>query len=1461
MKPFGAPQVTGRAVPRDPIVQKAPMGMGARGRHRTGPRGPMSALMAAILVVSLLPWAPAIPSQGANGSFGGGDGSVGNPYIIEDVWDLQNMSGDLTAHYALGGDIDASDTANWNSGEGFVPVGGQFIPFSGSLDGRGHAISDLSIDRDLTNSIGLFGRIGTEGTVDGVTMTLGNVTGWKNVGMLVGYNEGTLTHCNLTGKVRGTSYIGGLVGYNTGTLTSCHIIGSVHAASDRVGGLVGHNLGTLADCSAAGNVGTSVEAGGLAGYNNGTVSNSHSEVRVVGQNSAGGLIGIDESGWLSGCHATGDTDGLRSVGGLIGRKEGGTVVHSYATGKVYGRYESVGGLIGAALGASISDSYATGDVTAAGPAGGLVGRIESGSVNGSYATGKVDGSEDFIGGFVGTNEGGSLSNISAIGRVHGRNGVGGLVGHSSHGSVSGSHAHGDVDGFSSVGGLIGSSSYSILTDSYATGNSSGVRLIAGGLVGVDSLGVISNCSAEGSVKGESRVGGLLGQGSTTVSDSCSTGNVTGTGDSIGGLIGFFRDEGSVSNSHYDVGTVLINGGHYITIGGLLHSQYLDWRANGRALDISAYSGTLVPSDGHFEISTVQGLEDLLGFADVPEYGFRLAADLDLSASPGLYVPYLATTFDGDNHTVSGLDLDLPFVHSLGMVGVNAGGTVSNVMLVDATVSSGFYSGRLVGLNHYGTVANSTAAGTVAGTHAAGGLAGRNYRGVVTQSSAIGNSTGAANAGGLVGYNEAGDVASCLAKGRVSGAEAAGGLVGYNHGGRISDSYSMARVEGPRFVGGFVGDTYMGAVSRSYSAGAVSGTGTVGGFAGRVNGTQIDGFWDTEASGQGSSGGGSGRTTAKMMSQGTFVDAGWDFEGVWCILENVTYPLLRWQDRTAPTAEAGEDRSIVMGTTTILDGSGSSDDLLMAAFKWTLQDGGTVVLDGAHQTYLFARPGVYAVVLEVTDVVGRHGEDTVVIRVLDVTPPVAVAGKDAEVPQGTTLALDGSASTDNWLVEHWLWTITSPDGPVFHYDTPYANHTFEQAGVHVVTLRVYDPSFNWGEASFNVTVIDVTPPIAVAGIDAAVDQLAPLPLDGSGSTDNVGVVSWVWTILDADGPHYLMARKTSYAFPLPGRFQVSLTVSDAAGNSDVAYKNVTVVDITPPVVDIPASRTVDLDGVLAFDIGNSTDDGGPVSLWWVGVGDAGIQSVGNDTYRFTRLGTFPIWLTVRDSNGNEATAVVMVTVVDREPPRADAGPDVVAIEDTVVTLDGSGSADNAGIASYVWRCDLSGFTTTGQRVEWKAPGPGTFVVTLIVTDASNNSAEDEVNVTFLSRNLYLWLGPFLDADGRPVDDVDVRVTFNGTTYRQRTNSSGWITVQVLRAVLIHNATVVATKPSWERLEFKEAFDTDGRALSDVPPMKREPTIPMGRSLLPWAALAVAAAVVAILLLHRSRKGAAGPDRER
>jgi len=451
-----------------------------------------------------------------------------------------------------------------------------------------------------------------------------------------------------------------------------------------------------------------------------------------------------------------------------------------------------------------------------------------------------------LGGLVGINDG-IVEDSYASGNVSGGHWISGLVGRND-GIVKNSYATGDVSGDGRVGALVGRND-GIVKNSYATGNVSSNGSNIGGLVGRN-WGTVENSYATGNISGAAGVGGLVGHNTNwaTISNSYATGDVSGGLWGIGGLVGS-NWHGTVENSHYNIDTVEINGGHHVTIGGIFEEQYQDWIEN-KNFDTTDYSDTLVSSGDYYEIDSTDGLRDLLGFAGDEEYKFRLTDDIDLSDEPGLYIPYLSAEFDGHNHTIYDLHIDKPFAAHVGMFGcVAPTGEVYNVGLVDV------------------------------------GLSG--YIGV----------------GGLVGYNF-GTVSNSYATGDVNGDTAVGGLIGFSSG-VVSNSFSMSKVSGESPVGGLVGDVGTdllenseGEVIKSYSTGKVLGDDDdgVGGLVGSLSLGEIsNSFWNIETSGQNDSDGGTGKTTAEMLEKETFTDAGWDFEENWDIIENETYPFLKWQE--------------------------------------------------------------------------------------------------------------------------------------------------------------------------------------------------------------------------------------------------------------------------------------------------------------------------------------------------------------------------------------------------------------------------------------------------------------------------------------------------------------------------------------------------------------------------------------
>ena len=819
---------------------------------------------------------------------------------------------------------------------------------------------------------------------------------------------------------------------------------------------------------------------------------------------------------------------------------------------------------------------------------GLFGYVErSGVVNNvSLIDNDVTG-RDYVGGLIGNNQG-NVMNCTAQGDTNGRERVGGLVGYNSGGTVTNCYAAGDVSGTSFVGGLIG---YNLI-----------------GMI----RGTVTGCSAQGNTTGNFWVGGLIGYNSgilTVVTGCIAQGNTTGD-YYVGGLIGY-------------------------------------------------------------------------------------------------------TYF----------------------------GTVTECSAQGTTTGSSSSVGGLIGYNDRGTVTECSAQGTTTGSGAVGGLIGYNDRGTVTVCSAQGNTTGNLEVGGLIGRTYFGTVTGCSAEGNTNGSVMVGGLIGENYFGTVRNCYAVGNTSGTDRVGGLVGRNNDGTVTNCYATGNVSGSSEVGGLVGRNEGTVMKGnFWDNQTSGQTSTdGNATGKNTTEMMKIDMYKNAGWDIIHIidhtseaWYIDEGYDYPRLGWEeyvDRHPPMANAGPDQVVDEGTTVTFDGSGSMDNIGIANWTWTFFDGESITLSGSRPEYLFNDPGIFIVTLNVTDATGNWNEDTMNVTVIDITPPVADAGPDMIVNEGSVVVFNGSGSSDNAGIATWTWTFNDGVENITLYgSTP--SHAFNVVGIYEVTLNVTDAAGHWATDMMIVTVKDITPPVANAGPDQTVDERTLVLFNGSGSYDNVGIANWTWTFIDI-GPITLYGARPEYLFNDPGIFIVTLNVTDEAGNWFADSMTVAVIDIIRPIADAGSDQIVDEGSLVSFDGSGSTDNVWVINWTWTFFdGNENITIFGpTPSYIFTVPGIYNVTLNVTDAAGHWTTDTMTVTVNDITRPVADAGSDLVVEVGTTVIFDGIGSYDNIGIVNYTWTfMDGIPIALYGSQAEHEFIVPGIFIVTLNVSDAAGNRATATVNVT-------------------------------------------------------------------------------------------------------------------------------------
>lgn len=223
--------------------------------------------------------------------------------VISDATQLQDMGNDLSGKYVLAIDIDATDSENWDNGRGYAPVGDDASAFSGVLEGLGHQVDKLSINRPTTDNVGLFGI--TDGSViQNIGLTNLNVIGRDNVGGMTGVNNGSIGNAYVTGTIAAVNNVGGLAGVNDGTISNAYATSSINATGSVAGGLAGSlsSTGSISNAYASGAVTGGSVAGGLVGESAGTISNTYASGLVTGT-STGGLVAsvtdglVDSSYW------------------------------------------------------------------------------------------------------------------------------------------------------------------------------------------------------------------------------------------------------------------------------------------------------------------------------------------------------------------------------------------------------------------------------------------------------------------------------------------------------------------------------------------------------------------------------------------------------------------------------------------------------------------------------------------------------------------------------------------------------------------------------------------------------------------------------------------------------------------------------------------------------------------------------------------------------------------------------------------------------------------------------------------------------------------------------------------------------------------------------------------------------------------------------------------------------------
>ena len=443
----------------------------------------------------------------------------------------------------------------------------------------------------------------------------------------------------------------------------------------------------------------------------------------------------------------------------------------------------------------------------------------------------------------------------------------------------------------------------------------------------------------------------------------------------------------------------------------------------------------------------------------------------------------------------------------------------------------------------------------------------------------------------------------------------------------------------------------------------------------------------------------------------------------------------------------------------------------------VSDGGeNVIISGSVDVDTI---GDYVITYSATDASGNIGTNTRTVQVVDNIPPDMFLNQpdydNITISQNSVFVDPGAYNNENLEVSSFVrrnsdslfYSEIDTSFPDVYYINYYSEDSYGNRGNIIRTITVVDdiaPSMSLiGNSTIEIPVGDAYSDQGVASSEFSGNTLTTVITDSNGDTvDSINTDSI-------------------------NTFKITYTLSDAAGNSTIITRDVRVVDVTPPTLElVDGSSTVEIEKQAGY----YTDSGATT----VGE-DLNVTSVILDennqivsSINTATVGRYTIKYYASDSSGNEGTLFRTVIIKDTTPPdialvgESDINIEYVGGSSTIYSDPGASSAETGVTISKV----IKNTSTNQTAANIKYNTVANYEITYYASDTYGNTSEIVRNVyvkdttapvmtTPLGNPYYTTVGTSFNTSGNQVNVSGGTITnidLNGLN----TNVAGTYTVK-------------------------------------------------------------------------------------
>lgn len=388
----------------------------------------------------------------------------------------------------------------------------------------------------------------------------------------------------------------------------------------------------------------------------------------------------------------------------------------------------------------------------------------------------------------------------------------------------------------------------------------------------------------------------------------------------------------------------------------------------------------------------------------------------------------------------------------------------------------------------------------------------------------------------------------------------------------------------------------------------------------------------------------------------------------------------------------------------------SPNSAIVSWQWNFGDGNTSTEQ--NPTYLYALPGNYTITLLVTN---DNSENSQISQIITVYALPQANFSASNVQLGQTTQFTDLSNGSNSTIVTWQWSFD--DGNTDNVQNPA--HTYATAGQYSVQLIVTNAYGCSDTITKQVIVASNTEVTSAFSVNNGCFGEA-INFQDQSSSPNGSIVSWQWNFGDGNTA---TIQNPNHIYTQTGSYSITLIVTDAIGNCDTAFQNITIYDMPNAGFDY----TVMCNYPTIQFTDTTTINNGHISQWQWHFGDNTSAQTSSPTHSYADFNNYTVTLTVTSNHGCTDSIQKTISVASNPEAYFSSTPNCEGYP----TFFTDSSVINQGVIdTWVWTLG-DGTQSNLQNPQHTYASAGDYIVTLIVeTEAGcKDTLQKDVSINF------------------------------------------------------------------------------------------------------------------------------------